>query len=259
LHRRRAAFELSVRGGVFAPGTNSPPAKAARFYNPLVSATFWIVLFWIGFAATHMVLSSVRLRPRLVRSMGEPAYLGVYSAIAFLFFVPLCWVYFTHRHEGPVLWSVALGTVELWIVYLLQGVAWVLVVAGAVQPSPASLAARPAADAGVRGVHRLARHPVFSGIGLFGALHLLSNGTGSDVAFFAGFPVFGMLGAWHQDRRKLKTGTARFGNFLAKAPFIPFTGRETLPGLRELRLPALAIGIALTVALRWLHGPLFGS
>jgi uncharacterized membrane protein len=223
-----------------------------------MSPTAWIVLLWAGFALSHLTLASVRLRPRLVRRLGEPAYLGMFSAVAFAFFVPLCWVYFANRHSGPVLWAVPLGTPGLWAVYLLQGVAWVLVVAGVVQPSPASVGAPAASAGGARGVHRLARHPLFTGLGLFGALHLISNGTASDVAFFAGFPLFGMLGAWHQDRRKLATAGPAFGRFVTGAPFVPFAGRETLRGLRELPLPAVAVGVALTVAMRWLHGPLFG-
>lgn len=220
-----------------------------------MGAPLLILLLWGGFALTHMWLSSRALRPRLVQRLGEPVFLGVYSAIALLLFVPLCWVYFTHRHAGPVFWAVPLGTAGLWLLYLLQGVAWVLVVAGVVQPSPASLGAPTTTAA--HGVHRLARHPVFAGLGIFGALHLVSNSAASDVAFFGGFPVFAVIGSWHQDRRKLSTAGPAFQRFFADTPFVPFTGRESLRGLRELSLPAVAIGVALTAALRWLHGPLF--
>jgi uncharacterized membrane protein len=216
-----------------------------------------IAELWLAFGLSHVVLASARLRPRLVRLLGEPAYLGLFSAVAFACFVPLCWIYFTHRHAGPVLWSVPLGPFGLWVIYLLQGVAWVMVVAGVMQPSPAAVGGPGAAPA--RGVHRLARHPVFFGLGLFGALHLISNASASDVAFFAGFPGFAMLGAWHQDRRKLATAGPQFRRFVEGAPFIPFTGRDTPRGLRELSRPAIAIGVALTAALRWLHGPLFGG
>ncbi len=218
--------------------------------------TLLISLLWVGFALSHMLLASRGLRPRLVRALGEPAFLGLYSAVAFAFFVPLCWIYFTNRHSGPVLWAIPLGTLGLWTLYVLQGVAWIFVVAGLLRPSPATV--RAPSTAGVRGVHRLARHPLFVGLGLFGALHLVSNGTASDVAFFAGFPIFGTLGAWHQDRRKLATGGPRFQKFVESAPFVPFTGRETQRGLRELSRPAIVIGVLLTAVLRWLHGPLFG-
>ena len=36
-----------------------------------MSPTVWIVLLWLGFAGSHMVLSSVRLRPLLVEQLGE--------------------------------------------------------------------------------------------------------------------------------------------------------------------------------------------
>ena len=83
------------------------------------------------------------------------------------------------------------------------------------------------------------------------------NGYASDVAFFAGFPLFALAGCWHQDRRKLATDP-EFRAFWEQTPFLPFAGRRTLRGLRELSPIALGIGVVLTVFLRWYHGALFG-
>ena len=65
-----------------------------------MSATVWIVLLWLGFAGSHMLLSSVRLRPILVERIGERGYAGVFSLVALGFFVPLVWVYFASKHHG---------------------------------------------------------------------------------------------------------------------------------------------------------------
>ncbi|MCU0669212.1 MAG: NnrU family protein [Myxococcota bacterium] len=218
-----------------------------------------IVLLWLLFAATHMTLSSRRLRPRLVAALGERGFLGVYSLVAITIFVALVWRYWAHRHAGALLYTPpALGVAGLWTLYVLQGVAWTLVVAGNVSPSPVTVGlpeARRAKQA--RGVHRITRHPLFMGVGLFGALHLLVMGFASDVAFFAGFPLFAILGCAHQDRRKLATEGPAYRAWHAGTPFLPFTGRDTLRGLREIPPLAIGIGIATTVLLRWLHGPLF--
>ena len=48
-----------------------------------MSPTATIVLLWVAFAATHMGLSSVGLRPRLTALLGERPFQGVYSLIAF--------------------------------------------------------------------------------------------------------------------------------------------------------------------------------
>jgi uncharacterized membrane protein len=95
------------------------------------------------------------------------------------------------------------------------------------------------------------------GLGLFGALHLCVMGFASDVAFWAGFPLFAVIGCAHQDRRKLATGGDAYRAWHADTPFLPFTGRATLRGLRETSPLVIAIGVALATGMRLLHAPLF--
>jgi uncharacterized membrane protein len=222
-----------------------------------MTAAVIVVGLWLLFAGTHMAPSSVRWRPRLVERMGERGFLGLYSAVSFATFVPLVWFYVTHRHAGPVLWTLSLGPIGLWTIYALQAVAWTLVVASVVQPNPASLgmteARRPHEP---HGVQRITRHPMFMGVGLFGLLHLPLLGSASDVAFFAGFPLFAWAGCAHQDRRKRLTQPG-YEQWCRETPFLPFAGAGALRGLRELPVWVPVAGVALTVLLRWLHGPLF--
>jgi uncharacterized membrane protein len=220
-----------------------------------VSATALVVLLWLAFAGSHVGLSSVRLRPRLVAALGERAYLGLFSLVAFVTFVPLVWVYFSHKHAGPLLWAVPRGPVLTWALYVLMGVALVLVVGSLAQPNPSMLGGRPGEP---RGVFRLARHPLFAGIALWAALHLAVNGFASDAAFFGGMLAFSVGGALHQDARKLATEVAGYAAFHAGTPFVPFTGRGTLQGLRELPVLAVVLGVGITVTLRVFHGTLFG-
>jgi uncharacterized membrane protein len=210
---------------------------------------------WVSFAVSHMGLSSRAWRPRLVATLGARGFLGAYSLLAIAIFTALVWFYVGHRHQGALLWTPQVGTTGLWAIYALQGVAWVLVVAGVMSPSPVALGAPEAGPA--RGVHLLTRHPVFMGTGLFGALHLFVMGSASDVAFWAGFPLFALIGCAHQDRRKLATEGDAYRAWQARTPFLPFTGRETLRGLREMPPLAIAIGVALATGLRLLHDPLF--
>jgi uncharacterized membrane protein len=97
------------------------------------------------------------------------------------------------------------------------------------------------------------------GIALFGLMHLLPNGSTADVAFFGGFTAFALVGAAHQDHRKLVTGAPGFREFHAATPFLPFTGPKTLRGVREL-LPAVAgTGIVAMIAVRYFHASWFGG
>ncbi len=214
-----------------------------------------ILLLWLGFAGSHVALSSLRLRPRLVTAIGEQWFVGLYSLVALAFFVPLVWIYYENLHAGPWLWTFGRGALQTWIVQLGMGVSLVLMVAGNVTPSPASIAAVAAGapmPAEPRGAFRITRHPLIMGAGLFGLLHLLPNASTADVAFFGGFLAFALIGCWHQDRRKLATNPG-FRAFYEKTPFLPFTGRDALRGVLELSPTALGIGIGLTFAIRWAH------
>lgn len=214
-----------------------------------------LVALWLAFAATHMGMSSVRFRPRLVAALGAAGFQGVYSLVAFAVFVPLVWYYFAHKHAGPLLWAIEVGPVLRWILYIGMGVAFTLVFCSLVQPNPFSVGRDGSEPA--RGIHRITRHGTFLGLGLFAALHLVPNGFASDVAFFGGMLAFSVAGCLHQDARKLALEGERFRPFMEQTPFWPFTGRDTAQGLRELPWYGLVGGIALTVALRWYHHLLF--
>jgi uncharacterized membrane protein len=216
-----------------------------------------ILLLWLAFAATHIGLSSSRVRPRLVGALGPLAFSALYSVVALALFVPLIRLYFTNKHAGPVLWALPRGPLLTWTVYAGMGVALVLLASSFLQPSPAGMAP---ASLTPHGVQRITRHPLVMAFVVFAAVHLLPNGWAADVAFFAGFAVFALTGAAHQDHRKIQTGVpAGYKEFAAQTPFIPFTGRETLKGLRELSPIAVVVGIAAAIAIRFFHSTWFGG
>jgi uncharacterized membrane protein len=221
-----------------------------------MSPTATIVLLWIAFAATHMGLASAGLRPRLTAVLGERPFQGAYSLIALAIFIPLVSVYFGNKHDGPWLWEAPETPALLWPLYVVNGVAFVLLVSSFVQPSPASMAGRAGAP---RGVLLLTRHPLFMAIALWATAHLVVNSTTADVAFFGGMLAFSLAGAWHQDRRKLRVGPPEFREFHAATPYWPFGGSRTLEGLRTLPPVAVAIGVLLTLAIRHWHDSLFGG
>jgi uncharacterized membrane protein len=215
-----------------------------------VSTTTTVSLLWAGFIGTHLALASMRVEPRLRARIGDQPFLGLYSLVAFAFFVPLCWVYFGNRHDGEWLWVIPLGAGLRAALYAAMTLALGIVIAGAVRPSPASLAP---GDARVVGVARITRHPVALGTAMLMALHALPNGNTADLAFFGGFVVLGVAGAWHQDRRKLHAGSAEFRDYHAATPFWPFTGPGALRGLAETPWWVWAIALAAMLGIRWLH------
>ena len=125
-----------------------------------MSPAMRIILLWLGFAGSHLTLSSLPVRRGLVARIGENAFRGLYSLVAF--------------------------------------------------------------------------------------------------AFFGGFPLFAVVGAAHQDRRKLATDP-RFRRFYDETPFLPFTGRSAVQGVRELVPTAAGLGILLAAIVRYFHGSWFGG
>lgn len=214
-----------------------------------------IALLWVAFAASHMGLSSRRLRPRLVARLGAQGFQGAYSLAALATFVPLVWLYFANQHAGPHLWYLGRFPFVRWTAYLGMALALTLVAGGLLTPSPASLTGGKPEP---RGVLRITRHPLLMGLGLFGAVHLLTaNVNAAELAFFAGFPVFVVAGCLHQDRRKL-AGDPSYARFVAETAFLPFSGSGALRGLAEA-VPALALGIGLAVVIRAFHPAWFGG
>src|SRR5689334_7918751 len=88
------------------------------------------------------------------------------------------------------------------------GLAFVLLVASFMNPSPASLVPGQATP---RGVYRITRHPFAMALMIFALLHLIPPGrNNAEVAFCAGLVAFSIIACWHQDRRKLASGVPGF-------------------------------------------------
>jgi len=219
-----------------------------------MSAAFWIVFWWGAFAGTHMVLSSLPVRTRLIARLGDRAFLGLYSLIAFATFIPLVWVYLGSRHAGGLAWNLAAVPGVRLLAMLLAVLGVAMIVAGVLHPSPLLAGMKQAG--GARGLTRITRHPLFMGISLWALSHLLLNGFATDVLFFGGLLAFGLAGAAHQDSRKRAIEQERLGQFFAESSFWPFgaviAGRNRVIW-RELPWVALAIGAGAAVGIYALH------
>jgi uncharacterized membrane protein len=218
-----------------------------------MSPTLSIALLWVAFTATHLGLASVRVEPKLRARLGDAGFVVLYSVVALALFAPLVTIYFGNRHAGPWLWVVPVGPVLRVLLYLGMTLGLILTVGSLLRPSPASLI--PNAPSEARGVYRITRHPLVLGLALVWALHLVPNASTADVAFFGGFVLFSLAGAWHQDARKLHAGDAKFRAFHAATSFLPF-GRG-VSGLTDLPPLVVAIGVLAALGIRWLHGSIW--
>lgn len=223
-----------------------------------MSAAAWIAFWWGMFAGTHMVLSSPPVRGKLISRLGEKAFVGIYSVVAFATFVPLVWVYLGNRHAGGAFWNIVAVPGVRPLAILLAVLAIAVIVGGVLHPSPALVGIKEAW--GARGLTRITRHPLFMGIALWAFSHLLLNGFVTDVVFFGGLLAFSLAGAARQDARKRATENARLGQFFAETSFWPFgaivAGRNRLIW-RELPWIALIIGAVAAFGIYALHSWVF--
>ena len=220
-----------------------------------------VLVWWLLFAGTHTVLSHPPIRSSLVSRLGEGAFQGVYSLIAFATFVPLTWTFFANRSSHAVpLPALAMTPGIWWVTMLLNLFAVVLLVLGFSRPNPvSSLTARPGSSA--MGVLRITRHPAFMGVAILGLSHLLVNYSAIDRVFFGATFLYSLLGSAHQDWRRRLSADPELGRFFAETSFFPFvaiaTGRNRFEP-SELRLGALIAGVTIFGLVFVFHYRLFG-
>ncbi len=222
--------------------------------DPAASISLW----WVAFAVTHLVGSSLSVRRVLIDRLGERGFQGVYSVVALATFLPLMLVWWGHRHEGAMLFFLRDVAAVRGLAIGLSLLGFVLIFYGMLQPSPLSIAAQ--GEPRAHGATRITRHPLFMGMLLWALGHLLVNGWLTDVAFYGGFAAFTVIGSMHQDARRRESDGERVAGLYAETSLLPFVaivqGRGRL-ALGELSLLPAALGLGVGWALYWFHPQLF--
>ncbi len=219
----------------------------------------WIaVIIWL---VTHLGISSTPLRGVLVRSMGQSAYLGLYSLLATASLVYLIWIY-TEVPRFDYLW---LPDPSLyWVAKVTMPVAMILMVGGFMVPNPTMVGAT-LDDAGAedmaRGVTRITRHPFQWAVVIWALGHIVANGDLVSILFFSAFGVLSFVGTFLMDAKKQRTFEGAWEIYARKTSNIPFAallrGDNKLV-LRELLAPIL-VGLVVYGLLYYFHDWLTGT
>jgi len=210
----------------------------------------------IAFVGSHFLLSHPLRRP-LVGAIGEAAFLGVYSLIAFVTLGWLIVAYIRAPLSAP-LWPV--GDVLWAIATVLMLIASVLLMGSLIRNPALPTGGRPGAFPDTaRGVFAVTRHPMMWSIALWGLCHIAVFPVAKNVILAAAMVILALVGAALQDRKKERLQPELWPAWEAQTSYLPFAaiaaGRARLGGFG---MHALLGGLVVWLAATWAHIPLSG-
>lgn len=219
-----------------------------------------IALAALFFVGIHLFIAGTGLRARLVDSIGEPAYLGVFSVLSLGGIVWLCLAWAAAEPQ-PALWDVPSLRV---VVLVLTFFAFELVAIGLTTPSPTATGGEALLSAGdpAKGILRITRHPFLWGVALWGACHVAVNPDPPSLLFFGALVALAVLGPLSIDakrRRRHGDDWARFAAVTSNVPFAAILAGRNQLSLGELGVWRIALGAALYGVFLAIHPWLFSA
>ncbi|MEQ1755876.1 MAG: NnrU family protein [Micropepsaceae bacterium] len=214
------------------------------------------------FLIIHLLIAGTQLRDHVVQSVGEQAYLGLFSlASAFgIFWLATSYNQAALEPSDP-LWYLGEGVKHAGGLVVL--IAALFIVSGVLTPNPTSvgmekLASKPEVATGVL---RITRHPFLWGVALWATFHLAANGDAPSVIFFGTFALLAILGTFSIDakrRRRMKDDWQTFAQKTSNIPFGAILGGRNRIAIGELmtfrQLLAVLVFAALILSHHWLFG-----
>lgn len=211
------------------------------------------------FVGGHFLLSWTPIRNRLVGTIGQRGFLGLYSVIALGSFIWMLWSY----GQTPYLWVWGSPHWARLLVFAIMPLAAVLVVAGYLTPNPSAVGGNYVLkrDDPAPGIFKVTRHPVMIGISLWAATHVLANGDIGGIILFGSLLLLAVGGIAHIESKRRASGDEGWRRLTVATSIIPFaaivTGRTRF-AFSWMDGGRLALGLFLYAVLLILHGPAFG-
>jgi uncharacterized membrane protein len=219
-----------------------------------------LILAALFFAGIHPLVSGTSVRARLVASIGEQRYRGLFSLLSLAGLVALILAYRAAPYM-PV-WSPPRGLRHAGALLMLAAFFFAVVGLMSAGPTAVGREALLRSPEPARGLVRVTRHPFLVGVTLWAATHLLVRGDAAAMILFSTFLFLGLTGPLRIDRRQHAIYGDDWQRFAAVTSAVPFAailrGQNRLD-LREIG--AIRIGISLIVYVVFLffgHQWLFG-
>ncbi len=211
-------------------------------------------LVWVGI---HVGLAGTSLRGVAVRALGQRGFMIGFSLLSV---ASIIWLVQAYAAAGTTPWWYAPNALR-WCLVALMLPAFILVVAAYTQPNPTAVGQKLLANAEPRGIQRITRHPMMSGVCLWALIHIAGNGDSASTAFFGAFLLTAALGMPSIDAKLAVRDPAGWRRLAERTSVLPFgailAGRNRL-SLREIGWLAPLLGLLLWAAVLHFHQKLFG-
>ena len=218
-----------------------------------------LIVACLAFLATHLGISGTPLRAMLRNSLGESAYLGVYSLLSFGSLGVMIYGYAQVPHTD-FNWYPSITAYKVAKVLMLLSL--VTIVMGALVKNPTAVRSEQALDNEVSGLLKITRHPVQWGILLFACGHLLANGDTASILFFGTVVLLSFFGMLSMDQRRRRETDPKWQAFMEKTSMMPFvalvSGRLRFTP-DDVNWVGLIASFALYGAFYWLHDLVSGG
>ena len=143
------------------------------------------LVIFLGLHSTRIVAEDGRAKA--IARLGEGPWKGVYSVLSLVGFVLIVWGFAHARWDAPLLWAPPVWARHITILLMLFSL--ILISAYGFKQSHIAVA-----------VH----HPMVWSVAVFGAAHLIANGSAADVLLFGaffGWAVVDLFSAYARDWR----------------------------------------------------------
>lgn len=210
----------------------------------------------IAFVGTHFLLSHP-LRDPIVKALGEKAFLGLYSLVAF---ATLGWMVLAYRSaiETNMLWPVGDG---LWAVatFIMAFAAFLLMGSLIGNPAMPDPDGRIGVPAEAKGVFAITRHPMLWSFALWGVAHILVYPVAKNIIVAIAIILLSLVGAALQDRKKERLKPQYWPRWEAMTSYWPLAAiAQGRARFGRFGMHTLAGGILVWLAATWAHIPLAG-
>jgi uncharacterized membrane protein len=216
-----------------------------------------------AFVLLHLLVSGTRLRATLTGTMGQGAYMGLFSLVSVGLLAWLGFAFAAARGGAAdtVYWNGTSATRAIQLV--LQLIAFFVVVVGLATPNPTSVRQEGALERPdvAKGMLRVTRHPFLWGVAIWAAGHLLVNGDLAGIVLFGAMLVLAIAGTFSIDaKRRLALGPKweAFADQTSNVPFAAIAaGRQSLR-LAEIGWWRIALALIIWAAVFFGHRYAFG-